>query len=46
MTWFQIYALFGSPVVLMLVALAVVWITGIQDRRSAKHLAEKHRAAE
>jgi len=46
MTWFQIYALFGSPVVLLLVALAVVWLTGIQDARSAQRLAEKHRAAE
>jgi hypothetical protein len=36
MTWFQIYALFGSPVVLVMVALAVVWITGIQDRSTER----------
>ena len=45
MTAFEIYALFGAPLVMLLGVLAVVWITGIQDARSAKHLAEKDRAA-
>jgi hypothetical protein len=31
MTFFQFYALFGAPVVLLLVVLAVVWLTRLQD---------------
>ncbi len=33
MTPFELYALFGSPLLLLLAALAIVWLTGIQDRR-------------
>jgi cytochrome c-type biogenesis protein CcmH/NrfF len=33
MTWFEIYALFGSPILLLLLCLAVVWLTGRQDNR-------------
>ena len=32
MTWFEIYALFGAPVVLLLVALFVFWLTGRMDK--------------
>ena len=34
MTWFEVYALFGSPLLLLLVALAVVWLTGLQDNKN------------
>jgi hypothetical protein len=37
MTAFEIYALFGSPLLLLLVALAIVWLTGLQDN------ADEHR---
>ena len=33
MTGFEFYALFGSPMLLLLVALAIVWLTGLQDNR-------------
>jgi hypothetical protein len=33
MTWFELYALFGSPLLLLLLALAVVWLTGLQDNK-------------
>jgi len=33
MTWFQIYALYVAPVVLLGVGLLVYWITGWQDGR-------------
>jgi hypothetical protein len=36
MTAFEIYALFGAPVVLLLFAIAVVWLTGLQDERDAR----------
>lgn len=36
MTAFQIYALFGAPAVLLLFAVAVVWLTAVQDRREAR----------
>jgi hypothetical protein len=31
MSLFEIYALFGSPLLLLVVALAIVWLTGLQD---------------
>jgi hypothetical protein len=30
---FEFYALFGSPILLLLWALAIVWLTGLQDKR-------------
>ena len=33
MTWFELYALFGSPLLLLLLVLAVVWLTGLQDNK-------------
>jgi hypothetical protein len=36
MTAFEIYALFGAPLVLLLVALTVFWLTGLQDRRETR----------
>jgi hypothetical protein len=36
MTAFEIFALFGAPAVLLLFALTVVWLTGLQDRREAR----------
>jgi hypothetical protein len=36
MTAFQIYALFGAPVVLLLFAITVVWLTGLQDERDRR----------
>jgi hypothetical protein len=33
MTAFEIYALFGSPLLLLLWAVFIVWLTGQQDRR-------------
>jgi hypothetical protein len=42
MNWFTIYALFGAPILMLLVALAVVWLTGVQDKREAR----RHTAAE
>ena len=39
MTAFEIYALFGSPLVLLLVVLFVLWLTGWMDKRyEARHL--------
>jgi hypothetical protein len=32
MTWFELYALFGAPLLLFLVCLLVVWLTGLQDK--------------
>jgi len=42
MTAFEFYALFGAPVLLLLVVAAVVWITDWQDKRDARrgHAAE------
>jgi hypothetical protein len=37
MTAFEIYALFGGPVLLFLVALVVFWLTGIDDARDKEH---------
>ena len=37
MTAFELYALFGAPLLLLLGALAVVWITGRQDERDESH---------
>jgi hypothetical protein len=31
MTFFQFYALFGAPLLLLLVGLLVAWLTGFQD---------------
>jgi hypothetical protein len=45
MTAFEIYTLFGAPIVMLVGVLAVVWITGIQDSR-AKHNRDEHHAAE
>jgi hypothetical protein len=33
MTGFEIYALFGSPLLLLLWAVFIVWLTGLQDAR-------------
>ena len=33
MTFFEIYALFGAPLVLLLVALFVLWLTRWMDKR-------------
>jgi hypothetical protein len=33
MTAFELYAFFGSPLLLLLWAVAVVWLTGLQDKR-------------
>ena len=32
MTGFEIYALFGAPVVMLLVALLVLWLSGWMDK--------------
>lgn len=32
MSWFAIYAFYGSPVVLLLIGLALYYFTGKQDR--------------
>lgn len=32
MTWFELYAFFGSPLLVLLIALALCWITGRMDR--------------
>jgi hypothetical protein len=40
MTFFQFYALFGAPLVLLLVGLLVAWLTGFQDapkNRTRRH---------
>jgi hypothetical protein len=37
MTFFQFYALFGAPLVLLLVGLAVLWLTGLQDAPRGRH---------
>jgi hypothetical protein len=42
MTWFAIFALFGMPVVVFLFGLALVWITGLED----KYYARRHPPAE
>jgi hypothetical protein len=36
MTAFELYALFGSPLVLLLWALLIVWLTGLQDGRDER----------
>jgi len=33
MNWFEIYALFGSPLILLLVCFGMVWLTGLEDKR-------------
>ena len=33
MTWFEIYALFGAPVVMLLVALLILWLSRWMDER-------------
>jgi hypothetical protein len=42
MTAFEFYALFGAPFLMLLAGLAVIWITGWQDKREARkrHAAE------
>ena len=42
MTPLEIYAFFGAPLLLLLCAGALVWITGWQDKRDARrqHAAE------
>ena len=37
MTWFEIYALFGSPLILLVLCLVMVWLTGLQDNRDTPH---------
>jgi hypothetical protein len=36
MSAFEIYALFGSPLLLLLVVLLIVWLTGLQDKRDRR----------
>ena len=36
MTAFELYALFGSPLLLLLWALALMWLTGLQDKRDER----------
>jgi hypothetical protein len=43
MTAFEIYALFGAPLALLLVALFVFWLTGWMDKRET---ARRHGPAE
>jgi hypothetical protein len=33
MTAFELYALFGAPLLLLLAVLAVIWLTRLQDER-------------
>jgi len=33
MTAFEVYALFGSPLLLLIWALLIYWLTGLQDNR-------------
>jgi hypothetical protein len=33
MSAFEVYALFGSPLLLLLVVLLIVWLTGLQDNK-------------
>jgi len=42
MTAFELYALFGAPMLLFLLALGMVWLTRFQDRRDEP----RHGAAE
>ncbi|MDO8535239.1 MAG: hypothetical protein Q7S17_10935 [Xanthobacteraceae bacterium] len=42
MTAFELYALFGAPLLLVVVAVAVVWLTRLEDRHEKRH----HAAAE
>jgi hypothetical protein len=37
MTTLELYALFGAPLLLMVVALAVVWLTKQEDDRDMRH---------
>jgi hypothetical protein len=37
MTAFELYALFGAPLLLVIVALAVVWLTKQEDNRDMRH---------
>lgn len=43
MTAFEIYALFGAPLLLLLFALTLYWLTGWLDKREA---ARRHGPAE
>jgi hypothetical protein len=43
MTFFQFYALFGAPLVLLLVGLSVLWLTGLQD--APRHREKRHHGA-
>ena len=36
MSAFELYALFGSPVVLLIWALGIVWLTRLQDEREER----------
>ena len=36
MTAFELYALFGSPLLLLLWALFIFWLTGLQDKREER----------
>jgi hypothetical protein len=38
MTAFELYALFGSPLLLLIWALLIVWLTGLQDKRDDRPL--------
>ena len=36
MTAFEVYALFGAPLLLLLAALAVIWLTHLEDERDRR----------
>jgi hypothetical protein len=37
MSFFEFYAVFGAPLLLLLVALTVVWLTRLQDAPKNRH---------
>jgi hypothetical protein len=41
-TWFAVFALFGMPVLVFLLGLAVYWLTGLEDKYEERR---RHRAA-
>jgi hypothetical protein len=45
MSFFEFYAVFGAPLLLLLVALTVVWLTRLQDAPKSRHK-RHHGAAE
>ena len=45
MSFFEFYALFGAPLLLLLIGLTVAWLTRLQDAPKSRHKPH-HGAAE